>query len=214
MITAANKEQVRELLPAEFYSYAIENVPELEMRIVATESFLPHPKYVEATVQFACQASIDANGRLVDYHAGQPFPYSEWAKEATGHRCDLTPDDPQFAQKLAWNVNQRWQGGSGFNIPHWGFANMRNAGRETWRLSQGEYRRTYFSGRADLLPETTELEPGHERRVGRVLRREVAVRPARHDVPALPLPRRQGGRHLGVHPRAAPRAPDRGDTEE
>jgi hypothetical protein len=160
VITAANKEQVRELVPPEFYSYAIEPTAELEMRIVETESFLPHAKYIEATALFACQASIDANGRLIHYKAGQPFPYSEWAKEASGHRCDLTPDDPQFAQKLAWNVNQRWQGGSGFNIPHWGFANMRNAGRETWRLSQGEYRRTYFSGRADLLPETTELEPG------------------------------------------------------
>ncbi len=160
VITAANKEQVRGLVPPEFYSYAIENTPELEMRIVATEDFPVHPKYVEATVKFACQASVDAQGRLVNYGAGQPFPFSEWAKEATGHRCDLTPDDPQFALKLAWNVNQRWQGGSGFNIPHWGFANMRNAGRETWRLSQGEYRRTYFSGRADLLPATTELEPG------------------------------------------------------
>ena len=160
VIRAANREQVRELVPAEFYSYAIEPFAELEMRIVATESYPPHPKYVEATVKFACQASLDAEGRLSNYSAGQPFPYSEWAKEATGHRCDLTPDDPQFATKLAWNVNQRWQGGSGFNIPHWGFANMRNAGRETWRISQGEYRRTYFSGRADLLPATTELEAG------------------------------------------------------
>ncbi|MEX2207852.1 MAG: DUF1329 domain-containing protein [Myxococcota bacterium] len=160
VITAANKEQVRELLPGEFYSYAVENTPELEMHIVAPEDFPPHPKYIEATVQFACQAAIDEAGRLVSYKAGQPFPYSEWAKQATGHRCDLTADDPQFAQKLAWNVNQRWQGGSGFNIPHWGFANMRNEGREVWRLSQGEYRRTYFSGRADLLPATTELEQG------------------------------------------------------
>jgi hypothetical protein len=160
VITAANKEAVRGLLPAEFYSYAVEDFPDLEMHIVETESFPAHPKYVEATVLFACQASIDAGGRLVNYKAGQPFPFSEWAKEATGHRCDLTPDDPQFALKLAWDVNQRWQGGSGFNIPHWGFGNMRNKGRETWRVSQGEYRRTYFSGRADLLPETTELEAG------------------------------------------------------
>ena len=91
---------------------------------------------------------------------GSRSPSRSGRRQATGHKCDLTPDDPQFAQKLAWNVNYRWQGGSGFNIPHWGFANMRNYGRETWRISQGEYRRTYFSARADLLPETTELEPG------------------------------------------------------
>lgn len=55
-------------------------------------------------------------------------------------------------------MNYRWQGGSGLNIPHWGFANMRNAGRDAWRISQGEYRRTYFTGRADLLPERHELQ--------------------------------------------------------
>jgi hypothetical protein len=160
VITAANRKKVRELMPEEFYTYGVENFPDLEMHIVEPEAFPVHPKYVEATVKYACQARLDAGGRLVNYTAGQPFPYSEWAKEATGHACDLTPDDREFALKLAWNVNHRWQGGSGFNIPHWGFANMRNAGRETWRVSQGEYRRTYFSGRADLLPETTELEPG------------------------------------------------------
>ena len=160
VITAANQELVKGLVPDEFYRYAIEGFPDLEMHIVATGSYPVHPQYVEATVKFACQASIDDNGRLVHYTAGQPFPYSDWAQEATHHACDLKPSDPQFGLKLAWDVNYRWQGGSGFNIPHWGFANMRNFGKETWRISQGEYRRTYFSARADLLPETTELEKG------------------------------------------------------
>ncbi len=57
-------------------------------------------------------------------------------------------------------MNYRWQGGSGLNLPHWGFSNMRNNGKEVWRIGQGEYRRTYFSHRADLLPATTELEKG------------------------------------------------------
>jgi uncharacterized protein DUF1329 len=160
VITAANKEKVRGLVPDEFYSYAIANFPDLEMKIVPSQEYPVHPKYVQATVQFACQATLDATGRIQNYTAGQPFPYSEWAKTATNHKCDLTPDDPQFALKLAWDVNYRWQGGSGFNLPHWGFANLRNNGHEQWRLSQGEYRRTYFSARADLLPETTELEKG------------------------------------------------------
>ena len=160
VITAANKEKVRGLVPDEFYSYAIEDFPDLQMKIVAPQEFPVHPKYVEATVKYACQATLDEKGTLKNYVAGQPFPYSEWAKTATNHRCDLTPDDPQFALKLAWDVNYRWQGGSGFNLPHWGFANLRNKGREQWRLSQGEYRRTYFSARADLLPETSELEKG------------------------------------------------------
>src|SRR3990172_10676 len=37
---------------------------------------------------------------------------------------------------------------------------MRNAGKDLWRLGQGEYRRTYLSRRADLLPGSPELEPG------------------------------------------------------
>jgi hypothetical protein len=160
VITAANKDEIRGLVPEEFYSYAVQSFPDLKMNIVESKDYPVHPKYVEATAQFACQASLDANGRLVNYSAGQPFPYSEWAKTATHHKCDLTPDDPQFSLKLAWDVNFRWQGGSGLNLPHWGFANLRNGGREEWRLSQGEYRRTYFSARADLLPETTELEKG------------------------------------------------------
>jgi hypothetical protein len=160
VITAANHEKVRELIPSEVYEFAVADFPDLHMTIVESEDYPVHPNYVEATVKYACQASLDEKGHLVDYVAGQPFPYSEWAKEATDHACDLSEDDPQIGLKLAWNVNYRWQGGPGFNIPHWGFSNMRNEGRERWRISQGEYRRTYFSHRADLLPETHELEEG------------------------------------------------------
>jgi hypothetical protein len=157
VVTPANSEQVRGLIPDELYPYVIENFDGLEMQIVEPGTYPAHPKFVEATVKYACQASVDAQGNLVGYTAGQPFPYSDWAKEATGHRCDLSPDDPQFGIKLAWNVNYRWQF-AGFNYPHWGFSYMRNGGKDLWRLGQGEYRRTYFSHRADLLPETHKLE--------------------------------------------------------
>jgi len=159
VVTAADHARVKALLPAEFYSFAVEPYAGLEMHIVAPQDFTPHPKYVEATAKYACQARLDEQGVLIEYVAGQPFPYSEWAKEVTNHACDLDPEDPHFGLKLAWNVNYRWQG-PGLNIPHWGFANMRNGGRDTWRISQGEYRRTYFSHRADLLPETHELDAG------------------------------------------------------
>ncbi len=160
VVTPANRAAVKGLVPDEIYPFTIESFDALELKIVATGDYPTHPKYLEATTKYACTANLDAQGRLSDYVAGQPFPYSEWAKKATNHKCDLTPDDPQFAQKLAWNVNYRWQGGSGLNLPHWGFSNMRNQGKETWRIAEGEYRRTYFSHRADLLPETSELEKG------------------------------------------------------
>jgi hypothetical protein len=159
VITAANRERVRGLIPDEVYPFAVENFSDLHMTIVPTEDYPVHPKYVEATVKFACQAGLDENGQLVNYTAGQPFPYSAWAVEATGHACDLTPDDPQFALKLAWNVNFRWLGGE-INMPHWGQSFWREQGDNTWRVAQGGYRRTYFSHRADLLPEATSLDPG------------------------------------------------------
>jgi len=151
VITAANASALNPLFPEELYPYVIEGFGDLELTIVETGDYTPHPVYVEATVKYACQAGLDEKGRLVNYGAGQPFPYSEWAKRATDHACDLKQDDPQFALKLAWNVNYRWQG-SGFNYPQWGFSYMRNSGKDLWRLGQGVYRRTYFSHRADLPP--------------------------------------------------------------
>ena len=160
VITAANKEKVKGLIPDELYPFVVDDFDDVKLTIVPPEDYPPAPKYVEATVKYACQASLDEDSLIQNYTAGQPFPYSEWAKEATNHACDLTEEDPQFALKLAWDVNYRWQGGSGLNLPHWGTSNMRNNGKEMWRLSQGEYRRTYFSHRADLLPERHELEEG------------------------------------------------------
>jgi len=159
VITAANRERVRGLIPDEIYRLVVESYADLHMTIVPTEDYPVHPKYVEATVKYACQAGLDEHGQIVNYTAGQPFPYSKWAVEATGHACDLTPEDPQFALKLAWNVNYRWLGGE-ISMPHWGQSYWRAKGDNTWRVAQGVYRRTYFSHRADLLPDTTSLEPG------------------------------------------------------
>lgn len=161
IVTPDSRAAVRDLIPDEIYPYAVEDFEGLRMEITETHDYPPPSAYVEATAKYACQTSLDDDGNLVDYVAGQPFPYSAWAQEATKHACDLSPDDPRFALKLAWNVNYRWQG-PGHNYPHWGFSYMRNRGKDLWRLGQGEYRRTYFSHRADLLAKTGshELEQG------------------------------------------------------
>ena len=159
VVTAQNAGAVRELIPAELLPHTVDGFARLKMNIVATADYPVHPKYVEATVAYACQASIGPSGELVGYTAGQPFPYSEWAKNATGHKCDLSADDPQMGTKLAFNFQHRWQAG-GTHFPHTGQSFWRGKGDNTWKISQGEYRRTYFSHRADLLPETTSLVPG------------------------------------------------------
>ncbi len=155
-ITAENAERVKSLVPPEVYPHTVEGFPNLSMEIVATADYPPHPKYVEATVKYACQASLDEQGLLVDYIAGQPFPYSRWAQDATDHRCDLQTDDPNFALKLAWNVNHRWNAGT-MNQPNWAQSYWREKGDRTWKIARGYYRRTFFSHRADLLPATTTL---------------------------------------------------------
>lgn len=157
-LTAADAEKLRGLIPEEVFPHTVQGFEDLSMEIVETATYAPHPKYVEATVKYACQASIDEQGQLVHYVAGQPFPYSRWAQEATDHRCDLTPDDPQFGLKLAWNVNHRWNAGT-MNQPNWAQSYSRDEGDRTWKISRGHYRRTFFSHRADLLPDGTHLGP-------------------------------------------------------
>jgi len=159
IVTYDTRERVRELFPPEVWEAAVAGFEGLRLEIVKSERYTPHPKYVEATVKYACQATLDEYGQLQNYTAGQPFPYSDWAREATHHACDLTPDDPQFALKLAWNVNYRWMGGGTLTYPHVGQSYARSGGEETWRLAQASYRRSYFSHRADLLPGATSVEP-------------------------------------------------------
>jgi hypothetical protein len=159
VITAENRDRIRPWIPDEIEPFVIDDFPDLQMTIVETGDYRPHPKFVEATARFSCQAGLDSDGQIRDYRAGEPFPYSEWAKEATGHACDLRPDDPHFALKLAWNANFRWHGG-GINMARWAQSYWRAAGDNTWKIAQGNYRRTYFSNRPDLLPESTELMEG------------------------------------------------------
>jgi hypothetical protein len=159
VIRYGERGKLRGLIPEELYPLAVEKFPELHVTIAETEDYRPHPKYVEATVAHACQASLDPSGQLVDYTAGQPFPYSAWAQQATNHACDLDPEDPAFALKLAWNVNFRWFGGGSLNYPHWGQSYSREEGGSTWKVVQGTYRRAYFNHRSDLLPETTSVAP-------------------------------------------------------
>ena len=159
VITAADREKLRGLIPDELYPLVVQDFPALQMRITETRDYPPHPKFVEATVKGACQATISPDNELVGYKAGQPFPYSEWAKEATHHACDLSPTDPQLGLKIAWDIDWRWQG-SGLNTPHFGQSFWRGKGDNTWKVAQGSYRRTYFSHRADLLPGSTDLIPG------------------------------------------------------
>lgn len=161
IITAENRDRIRPWIPDELEPFVVDDFPELHMTIVEPRSYRPHPKFVEATARFACQATLDESGQIQNYRAGEPFPYSDWAQEVTDHACDLTAEDPHFGLKLAWNANFRWHGG-GINMTRWAQSYWREAGDKTWKISQGTYRRTHFANRPDLLPERTELVEGTE----------------------------------------------------
>lgn len=156
VITYENREQVRALFPETLWQHAVSSYPDLHLTIVPTEDYRPHDKFVEATARHACQTTLDERGMLAGHIAGEAFPFSPWSQEATGHACDLRDDDPAIALKLAWNVNRRWFGG-GSLIQDWGWSFTRDNGEDFWKLAQGTYRRTYFSHRADLLPDSTQI---------------------------------------------------------
>lgn len=54
-------------------------------------------EYTEATEKHSAKVRLGANGELIGYVAGQPFPKFELS-------------DPQIGQKLAWNFFWRWLG--------------------------------------------------------------------------------------------------------
>lgn len=73
--------------------------PDVDMEIQATADIQPHPSYLEATAQFAGQATIDSNGALQNYTAGRPFADEQIRTASPG----------QAGLMLAWNRIHRWQ---------------------------------------------------------------------------------------------------------
>ncbi len=73
--------------------------PELEVELTSTQHYLPHSSYLEATERFAGTATIDADGALGSYVAGQPF---------SPEQIDSAPAD-QAGYMLAWSHIFRWQ---------------------------------------------------------------------------------------------------------
>ena len=83
VITWETRDAVRNLLPEPLHPFTIDNFSQLEMTIVEPQDYPPHPKYVEATSKYSCQAELGSDDQLQNYTAGQPFPHSEWAQDAS-----------------------------------------------------------------------------------------------------------------------------------
>ena len=67
------------------------------IQIKAPKVYRPLKEYADATEKYSGKVRLGANGELLGYTAGQPFP-----------KLDLS--DAQIGQKLAWNFFWRWLG--------------------------------------------------------------------------------------------------------
>jgi hypothetical protein len=140
---------LRELIPAEVWSHrnAFFSAGML-MEIGPCHRRYPVPAYFsDATQRFAARASLDADGNLVGYVAGTPFPPGS-----------IAADDPAAAAKWAWNLEYRNReaGPQG----HFRITDMpsRAGGVEVYT---GEFFQLRTSHRADLA-ESAFTQPGAE----------------------------------------------------
>jgi hypothetical protein len=100
-------ERLRDFLPEGLWTYRDRFFYE-GMRLVIGACFADYSApefYREATRRFAGKARLGAEGGLLDYTAGQPFPPPQ-----------IDPEDPQAGLRWAWNFELRYQG-AGFRGP-------------------------------------------------------------------------------------------------
>ena len=115
VLTEADMALVAAFLPP---GYAEEfNWPGLKMEIQATESYPGHPMFLAATAKFAGQATLEADGALVQYTAGRPFSDAQI----------LAATPTQAGQMVGWNRTHRWQY-YGYSAPEVAMYYMRGTG--------------------------------------------------------------------------------------
>jgi len=66
----------------------------MQIHVIPTDKLDWPPPYKTASEKYASQVSLDSNGEIKGFVAGQPFPL-------------LDPNDPQVALKVMWNFSYR-----------------------------------------------------------------------------------------------------------
>ena len=99
VLTHADVSRLEPFLPSQFWQHRDTFLPPgLRMEIgPAFRDYGPPPVYRAATEANRGKATLGADGELVGYVAGLPFP-------------DVDCKDPQAGAKLIWNFTWRWQG--------------------------------------------------------------------------------------------------------
>ena len=96
VITYDKAELIRPFVPPAYQNFMF--YEGMEVSIKDAGDLTPHEMYDAATEKFKGQASIDADGGVVNYTAGRPFDRTQW-------KVGNTED----AYELAWNFQYRWQ---------------------------------------------------------------------------------------------------------
>ena len=91
-ITKDNAQLVEGVLPPELFRVVAAG--DFPLTIQETTDFPPTQSYIDASLTYAGQTQIGADGELTNYTAGQPFPH-------------IDPSDPQAGLKVAWNFRYR-----------------------------------------------------------------------------------------------------------
>ncbi len=144
--------RLSELMPAEVWSHR--NVffsAGMLMEIGPCHRRYPVPAYfADATERYAAEARLDADGNLLGYVAGTPFPPES-----------IADDDPAAGAKWAWNLEYRHRGAGPQG--HFRIADMpsRVGGIQIYT---GAFFQLRTAHRADL-PESAFAQPGSEDRL-------------------------------------------------
>ena len=91
-ITTDNAQVAEKVLPPEVFRYV--QAGDYAITVQETTDFPPFQGYIDASLKYAGQTQIGADGELTNYTAGQPFPH-------------LDASDPQAGLKIAWNFRYR-----------------------------------------------------------------------------------------------------------
>ena len=105
-LTQKDIAKLRPFIPPGFFEML--NFPELRMEIAPPENMSPDKAYMDCTEKYAAQTKMDAEGALLNYACGQPFPLSE-----------IKQGDLMSGVKEAWNYNWRPRAWGVRNLNSW-----------------------------------------------------------------------------------------------
>lgn len=95
VLTAKDLERMRPFVPPGYLEQL--NFPNFKAGIIDVIPHTPASTYLRCTEQYASQVKIRADGAIMNYTCGQPFPNE-----------GLSPSDPMAGFKAAWNYTYRY----------------------------------------------------------------------------------------------------------